>query len=1065
MTKRRNRVLCAGLIVALSAIICTCACFADAVINGQIWYTQNSQKLYLEGVNVALTPVNATATTDSSGRYSFSNLTQGAYTVIPAKSGWKFDPAQQTVAFDNVNDVNVDFEAWEDSATAVSVSPSTFIPTGENSADIVVTARTGLVGLYVEISGDGISQTVGLTEDPGSPGQYSAVWKGLDETTGKILNADYYIVRVCDAQSHFLTPTATITLSSVGDVSASPSTFYPTAGQSTTISAVGSAGLLLKAIITDSKGVEICSLPLSRTSGTYQAVWNGKDADGNIMPVGSYNIRICRTDTGVDYKATGSVSIGQAAAITGQVWYGTSFTMNRIESDHPYANNTDQSWIISSESGSRLRVHFVKVDTQRNYDHVYLYDSNSVQVADYSGSYTDFWSPWIDGNVTTVKFTSNSYTTASGFIIDKYVTNEQVEGLSGVSISSSPSGITATTADEGSFSATNISPATYTVTPSKAGWIFSPTNANVTITSVLGAQVEYEGREDHVTLVSATPSPFVPSGTSQAEIIVNAKAGQSGMIARVSNSSNGYSIDVPLSESTDGVYTGDWDGLDTSGVIVKSGSYTINVLNQYGIQFSKYSTLQVQGITSLSASPITFYPTSGQTATISVSGNSGLPLEAQITDNQGNLLNRIALAWTGSAYKGTWDGKDMNGDVQGSGSYTVRICRTDTGSPYALSATLKIGAGGTITGIVQSGTTYLQPAVESPHNYSSNTNQTWPVTADAGIRIKVHFSKIDTEFGCDTVYVQTSQGTTVTKYSGSYSDVWSPWVTGRTAKILLRSDSMNNYYGFTVDRYVTDDAAVGVPGVLVTLNPGNTTLTTDAEGKFNFTGLAPGSYTVTPSLADWNFFPASVAATLTEGSNVSPEFWGETAEQVNSISNAKSQRDGTLIRLKSMPVSAVYSGYFYIEDENRSSGICVVSDFAAVESKRVDIVGRIATVDGKRVILADEVKAADGTTEIMPLGLTNAALVRDSICSGLLIRTWGKIMSIDGKTYINDGSGANGGLGILLSTVDALEGRTIDLPNDGQYVSATGISNLGTERMIMPRVQDDIVLLNQQQAE
>jgi hypothetical protein len=54
--------------------------------------------------------------------------------------------------------------------------------------------------------------------------------------------------------------------------------------------------------------------------------------------------------------------------------------------------------------------------------------------------------------------------------------------------------------------------------------------------------------------------------------------------------------------------------------------------------------------------------------------------------------------------------------------------------------------------------------------------------------------------------------------------------------------------------------------VLITLSGANTgSAVTDAQGNYSFSGLATGSYTVTPSLAGHTFSPTSHAVTTTSG--------------------------------------------------------------------------------------------------------------------------------------------------------------------------------------------------------
>ncbi len=60
--------------------------------------------------------------------------------------------------------------------------------------------------------------------------------------------------------------------------------------------------------------------------------------------------------------------------------------------------------------------------------------------------------------------------------------------------------------------------------------------------------------------------------------------------------------------------------------------------------------------------------------------------------------------------------------------------------------------------------------------------------------------------------------------------------------------------------------------VTITLSGANTgSVMTDENGKYNFTGLAVGTYTVTPSLAGYTFSPASRTLTVSGGGNFAIE--------------------------------------------------------------------------------------------------------------------------------------------------------------------------------------------------
>ncbi len=66
------------------------------------------------------------------------------------------------------------------------------------------------------------------------------------------------------------------------------------------------------------------------------------------------------------------------------------------------------------------------------------------------------------------------------------------------------------------------------------------------------------------------------------------------------------------------------------------------------------------------------------------------------------------------------------------------------------------------------------------------------------------------------------------------------------------------YYTYNISGTVTVSGGGALPSVIMTLSgAGSGTTTTDTSGNYSFTGLANGSYTVTPSLAGRTFTPTS----------------------------------------------------------------------------------------------------------------------------------------------------------------------------------------------------------------
>ncbi len=94
--------------------------------------------------------------------------------------------------------------------------------------------------------------------------------------------------------------------------------------------------------------------------------------------------------------------------------------------------------------------------------------------------------------------------------------------------------------------------------------------------------------------------------------------------------------------------------------------------------------------------------------------------------------------------------------------------------------------------------------VESAHNYPSSANQTYYIYGpqDQGsIQMRVHFSKISTESGYDTVFVYDGKGNLMNYYTGDTTDIWTNWGDSNFVRVVLKSDASVTYWGFAVDQY------------------------------------------------------------------------------------------------------------------------------------------------------------------------------------------------------------------------------------------------------------------------
>ena len=165
-----------------------------------------------------------------------------------------------------------------------------------------------------------------------------------------------------------------------------------------------------------------------------------------------------------------------------------------------------------------------------------------------------------------------------------------------------------------------------------------------------------------------------------------------------------------------------------------------------------------------------------------------------------------------------------------------------------------------------------------------------------------------------------------------------------------------------------------------------------------------------------------------------------------------------------------FTGDVYVESSDRTWGLCVTLPVGAALPR-----GECCRLSGvlsanSRALTADSVQRLDKTRVPGPLGTANLYVgdgfrtsTRKTDLSNvcLLVRTWGRVVSVDSKTHIfviNDGSytGETTGLAVYFGSVR----RPISvLPKIGQYVAITGVSTTWIEpsgrHVPAVRIRDD----------
>jgi len=198
----------------------------------------------------------------------------------------------------------------------------------------------------------------------------------------------------------------------------------------------------------------------------------------------------------------------------------------------------------------------------------------------------------------------------------------------------------------------------------------------------------------------------------------------------------------------------------------------------------------------------------------------------------------------------------------------------------------------------------------------------------------------------------------------------------------------------------------------------------------------------------------------------------------------KTLPDGTRIKLLSKMVTAVHSedGYFYIEEDDRSSGLRVIGDCSGISvGDRVTIVGTIGTLkpDGstprERCAYADDISKIGYGGQIAALWMTCRAVGGDEAVGsagvnhpygtnniGLLVRIIVRITRIvdNEHMYVDDGSNLpapGGNRGVLVRVLSTVGYGVDDLVEVTGVVEGKVPAGWTTnQRYIRVRTTDDV---------
>jgi hypothetical protein len=568
----------------------------------------------LSGVAMSLSGASTgSATTDASGNYSFTGLSNGGYTVTPSKTGYTFTPTSQPATVSNGNVASINFTAQAVTQTATlaidasvsilgskstSIVSPAFSTTSTNELLLAFIATDYLSGTNTTVTGvTGGGLTWALVVRANAQSGSSEVWRAF-----------------APANLTGATVTATLSQSVVSSITVLSFTGVDTTGTS------GSGAIGATKPASAASGTPTATLVTTRNNSWVFGM--GNDFDNAVGRVAGANQTVLQqylTSAGDTYwvqkqNATTLLS-GTSVTLNDTAPTGDRYNFAIVEVLPAAAAPPPTysiSGIVSGAIAAGVMVNLTgtstattATDTGGNYSFSGLANGGYTVTPSKSGySFTPANLPVTvsSASVPGQNFTSVAVATYS---ITGAVSGAVASGVT-MTLSGAAAGTTTTDAS-GNFSFTGLANGNYTVIPGKPGYTFTPASQEVPVS---GANV------GSVTFTSAVAPTWSISGT----------------ISPASLSSGGT---VTLSGGASGTATVDSSGNYTFGTLL-SGSYTVTPSGS-GLAFTPAS--QSLSLNVGNASSVNF---TAQTAV----GTGALAIDANVSKDGANATTVASPAFS-----------------------------------------------------------------------------------------------------------------------------------------------------------------------------------------------------------------------------------------------------------------------------------------------------------------------------------------------------------------------------------------------------------------------------------
>ncbi|HVJ09778.1 MAG TPA: N,N-dimethylformamidase beta subunit family domain-containing protein [Acidisarcina sp.] len=943
------------------------------------------------GATVTLSgPVTATATSDSSGNYSFVGLPDGTYTVTPTKSGVSFTPATQSVTVAGTTVTGVNFTA---NLPVLSVSP------------------TGLFFAAVQGGGNPPTSTVNITNTGGGSFTYTAssdsAWLNATPAIGSApqqlqVSATINGLAIGSYTGH-------ITITSAG-VQGSPAVLTVTLD-------IGVATDWLTVDHDASRSgnaVDETTINASNV-GSLQMAWStAVDASVTAQPLYVHGISIAGQTRDILIVGTGGNSLYALDALNGAVLWKRNFgapTPNTwglpdgfgIEAPPFIDRVAGRIYTVSTDGYFRVISLFdgtdvypalaliVNPDTNKVWGGLNRV-GNSIYIA--SGSNGGDVAPW-RGQVYKVDISSTPTVTGDFVVVPSIPPPNGgggIWGYGGVSADLATGNIYAASANDSVITSSG----TEGYTPYSDSMIALDSSLNLlgTYQPVQPSTYACSGAPCDLDFAS-TPTFFQPPGCPTMVTAGN-KDGRLFLFRTADLMVSGQPLQtLTLNTANDSLGSGGVGGVPayspTSNMIfvTTAGSGVIGVAaGVVALQVTSSCTLQVAWSKALGGSGApNSTPTLANGLVFAGEGNTGIiHAYSQLTGNevwhngtQYGASNTFAapIVAGGKVYAGSWSSPSGGGIVGAFALNTPVLAVTPTSlsfsgvaggsNPAAAALNVTNGGGGTLTFTAASDSGWL---TVSP--VSGTAPQTLQVTASlAGLAAGTYTGHI-------TVTATGAQG--------------SPAVIAVTLTVAATST-------WSISGSVTPSTSGS--GTLLTLSGASSATTiADSLGNYSFAGLANGSYTVTPSKTGYTFTPPSQTVSVNGANIISLNFAAQAATTNTLVMDAKVSADSKTAS------TSIATSAFSTTSGNELLLAFISTDYISGSNTTVTKV----TGGGLTWALVVRTNAQSGTAEIWrafsPTVLTNVtvtATVSQSVLSSITVMSFSGVDT--SGTY---GSGAIG---------------------------------------------------------